>query len=184
MKKISVVTGFYNEELIVRDVYLAIKEQIVKLKKYDYEHIFLDNCSTDKTLDILRKIAKQDKHIKVLAYSKNFGPEASGWTGLMHTTGDAVIPYEGSMKDPPELIPTLIKHWESGYELVMAVRTDTKDGWMLRHLRKWFYKLVNKVSKEDLPQGFGSFSVIDRKIIDDFTLCRVPCDDIRFLLRL
>lgn len=167
MKKISVVTGVYNEELIVADVYRVIKEQMTKIKKYDYEHIFMDNCSTDKTVAILRKIAIADKHVKVLVYSKNFGPDASGWIGLMQTSGDAVIPYEGSMKDPPEMIPTLLKHWEKGYELVMAVRTDTKDGFVLRNLRKLFYKIVNKVSKEDLPQGFGSFSVVDKKIIDE-----------------
>jgi len=166
-KRVTILTGVFNEEQIVRDVYVAIKEQMEKLNKYDYEHIFMDNCSIDQTLKILRNIARKDKRIKILAYSRNFGPEASGWTGLMNASGDAVIPYEGNMKDPAELIPTLLKHWEDGYELVMAVRTDTKDGWLLRHLRKLFYKIVSKISKEDLPQGFGSFSVIDKKIINE-----------------
>lgn len=166
-KKITVLTGVYNEEALVADVYRAIKDQMAKLKKYDYEHIFMDNCSTDRTLKILRNIAKKDKRVKVLAYSKNFGPEASGWTGLVHAKGNAVIPFEGNMKDPPELIPTLVKYWEEGYELVMAVRTETKDGYFLGNLRKLFYKLVNLISKDDLPQGFGSFSVIDHKIVDE-----------------
>lgn len=167
MKKISIITGVYNEVEIVQDVYHAIRDQMEELGKYDYEHIFMDNRSSDNTLQILKRIAKKDKRVKILTYSKNFGPEASGWTGLIHATGDAVIPYEGNMKDPPELIPTLLKHWENGYELVMAVRTDTKDGWLLRNLRKLFYNLVNNISKEDLPQGYGSFSVIDRTIIDE-----------------
>jgi polyisoprenyl-phosphate glycosyltransferase len=168
MKKISVITGVFNEEAILEDVYFAIKQEMKELsKRYDYEHIFMDNCSTDKTLQILKKIAKKDKHIKILSFSRNFGPEKSGWMGLMHASGDVIIPYEGSMKDPIELIPTLLKHWENGFELVMAVRKSTQDSLLMQYLRKFFYRLVNLVSKESLPRGFGSFSVIDKKIINE-----------------
>ena len=167
-KKISVITGVFNEKTIVKDVYLAIKSEMDKLShKYDYEHIFMDNCSSDDTLEILKQIAKKDRHVKILSYSRNFGPEKSGWMGLINSSGDAVIPYEGNMKDPPDLIPTLLKYWEEGYELVMAVRESTKDGFFMQYLRKFFYFLVNLVSNEDLPRGFGSFSVIDKKIINE-----------------
>src|SRR3990172_1221865 len=140
IKKISIVTGVYNEELLVKEVYKTIKEAFKKYKgRYFYEHIFMDNCSTDKTLAILKEIASKDRNVKILAFSKNFGPEKSGFTGLIHTTGDAVIPYEGSMKDPVNLIPTFIKHWEEGYQLVYGIRNKTKDNLFLGHARKLFY---------------------------------------------
>lgn len=168
MKTISIVTGFYNEEAIAVDVYKAIREQLRKLsKKYIYEHIFMDNCSTDKTLAILKGIASRDKHVKILSFSKNFGPEKSGFTGLIHTTGDAVIPYEGSMKDPQNLIPTFIKFWEQGYQLVLGVRNKTQDSFFMGMMRKLFYYIVRATSTEELPLNFGSFGLIDKKIIDE-----------------
>jgi len=168
MKKISIVTGVYNEEKIVADVYKTIKEEFKKLrKKYTYEHIFMDNCSTDSTLFILKNIAKKDKRIKILSYSKNFGPEKSGFTGLVHTSGHAVIPYEGSMKDPAHLIPAFIKYWEQGYELVYGVRTKTADTFLMGFMRRLFYRIVHFLSAEELPMNVGSYSLIDKKIIDE-----------------
>ena len=167
-KKISIITGVLNEEAIVEDIVKAISNEMKKLsKKYDYEHIFMDNCSTDGTLQILKSLAKKDKHIKILAYSRNFGPEKSGFTGLINADGDAILPYEGNMKDPVSLIPTLLRHWEDGNELVLAVRKSTKESWLMQWSRKVFYRLVNALSVEDLPRGYGSFGVIDKKIIDE-----------------
>jgi glycosyltransferase involved in cell wall biosynthesis len=167
MKKISVVTGVYNEEDLVDKIYQTIKSQLTPLlKKYKYEHIFVDNCSTDSTQRILKKIAKNDVNIKLIFLSRNFGPEKSGFTGLIHTSGDFVIPYEGNMKDPPELIPTFIKHWENGYELVMGVRKATKDTWLMSVMRKLFYKIIHTASSENLPMNYGSYGLIDKKIIN------------------
>jgi glycosyltransferase involved in cell wall biosynthesis len=168
IKKISIVTGVYNEEKIASDVYLAIKNEFKKLgKNYTYEHIFMDNCSTDSTLFILKNIAKKDKRVKILSYSRNFGPEKSGFTGLIHTTGDAVIPYEGSMKDPASLISTFIKYWEDGYQLVYGVRNKTADNFVMLSMRKLFYRIVDVFSDENLPLNVGSYSLIDKKIVDE-----------------
>ncbi len=167
MKKISIVTGVFNEEAVIEQLYLTIKKQLDLLsKKYTYEYIFTDNCSTDNTLKILKKIAKKDKRVKIISFSRNFGPEKSGYTALIHTTGDFVIPYEGNMKDPPELIPTFIKYWEKGYELVMGVRKVTKDSWLMSSMRKLFYKIIHAASSENLPMNYGSYGLIDKKIID------------------
>lgn len=166
MRKISVVTGVYNEEAVVEKIYKIIHDTFNKIKRYDYEHIFMDNCSTDRTLEILKKIAKKDKRVKILSFSRNFGPEKSGFTGLIHTTGDAVIPYEGNMKDPASLIPTFIKYWEEGYELVYGVRKKTQENFFLAALRKFYYRLIQALSSEDLPLYMGSYSLIDKKIID------------------
>lgn len=166
-KKISIITGVYNEELIVRDVYEEIKKTLAPFKnKYDYEHIFMDNCSNDSTLSILKLIAKKDKNVKILSYSKNFGPEKSGFTGLTHASGDATIPYEGSMKDPASLIPTFINYWEKGYDLVYGVRKKTADNILMRFMRRFFYKIVSFLSAEELPQNVGSYCLMDKKIVD------------------
>ena len=165
-KKITISTGVYNEEEVVYDVYKAIKSVFDSQKKYDYEHIFMDNCSTDNTLSILKKIAKKDKRVKILSYSRNFGPEKSGYMAIKYASGDALIPYEGNMKDPAELIHTFIKKWEKGYQLVMGIRTSTKDNPLMGYLRKTFYKLLTLMSEEELPMNYGSYGLIDRKILD------------------
>lgn len=166
-KLISIVTGVYNEEKIVMDVYIGIKNCMGKLKNYDYEHLFLDNCSEDQTLPILKKIAAKDKHVKILSYSKNFGPIKSGFIGLKYASGDAVIYYEANMKDPINFIPTFIKHWEDGYELVYGVRQQTSDNYLLGLMRRIYYRLVNVMSDEELPLYFGGFGLIDRKIVNE-----------------
>ncbi len=166
-KKISIVTGVFNEEIIVKDVYEEIKKTLSPYKsKYNYEHIFMDNCSTDGTLTILKAIAKKDKNIKVLSYSKNFGPEKSGFMGLKYATGDALIPYEGSMKDPASMIPKFINYWENGYDLVYGIRKATADNILMRYMRRLFYRLVNFLSAEDIPENVGSYSLMDKKIVD------------------
>lgn len=167
-KKISIVTGVFNEEVIVRDVYETIKKVFDKdLKhKYDYEHIFMDNCSTDSTLEILKLIAKRDRRVKILSYSKNFGPEKSGFMGILHASGDAMIPYEGSMKDPSALIPEFLKYWEQGYELVYGIRKKTGDSIAMQLTRRFYYKIVRFLSAEDLPENVGSYSLMDKKIVD------------------
>ncbi len=166
-KMISIVTGVYNEEIIVQDVYRGIRDQMTKLKNYEYEHLFLDNCSEDQTLPILKKIAAKDKHVKILSYSKNFGPIKSGFIGLKYATGDAVIYYEANMKDPISLIPVFIKNWENGYELVYGVRQQTSDNYLLGLMRRIYYRLVNVMSDEELPLYFGGFGLIDRKIVNE-----------------
>lgn len=166
-KLISIVTGVFNEEKIIKDVYRGIKSQMSQLKNYDYEHLILDNCSEDSTLAILKQIAAKDKHVKILSYSRNFGPIKSGFIGLKYASGDAVIYYEANMKDPINLIPTFIKHWESGYELVYGVRQQTSDNYLLGATRRVYYRLVNALSDEELPPYFGGFGLIDRKIVDE-----------------
>lgn len=104
MKKISVITGVYNEADTVEDVYNEIKKVFEQLAdKYDYEHLFMDNASSDETVKILREIARRDKRVKVLVYSKNFGPQKSAMIGHRYASGDAVIVYEANLKDPPNL---------------------------------------------------------------------------------
>lgn len=166
MKKISIITGVYNEELIVYDVYMAIKKFFKKLKKYDYEHIFLDNCSDDNTLTILKKIATHDANVKILSYSKNFGPIKSGFTGIRHASGDGVVFYEANMKDPVDLVAEFITYWEQGFELVYGTRKETSDNIIIVLMRRSFYKIINLLSTENLPLYFGGFALMDRSIVN------------------
>ncbi len=180
MKKISVITLVYNEAEIVRDIYSEIKKVLKSVTgKYDYEHIFVDNGSTDETLSTLKGIASGDKQVKILVYSKNFEISKSVMTGYEYATGDAVICYEPSLKDPADLILTFIKYWEDGYDVVYGVRHKTPDNILLAFMRKTFYWLINCVSKEKLPLNAGDFRLIDRKVVNE--LLRV--DDYRPYIR-
>lgn len=180
MNRISVITGVYNEELTVVEVYETIKKTFKELAdKYDYEHIFMDNCSTDKTLQILREIAAKDKKIKVISYSKNFGPIKSEFIGYKYSSGRAVIDFEANLKDPAELIPVFIKYWEEGYEVVYGVRNKTQDNFFMLFMRKLFYKIADTLSNEPLPQNAGGFRLVDRKVVDEL----VKIDDFKPYVR-
>jgi polyisoprenyl-phosphate glycosyltransferase len=168
MKKISIITACYNEEETIKDVYEKIKKIFIDLKNtYEYEHIFMDNCSTDKTLSILKEIAAKDKRAKVLSYSKNFGPVKSGMIGYTYSTGDAVIIFEANLKDPPELINTFIEYWEKGFDVIYGIRKKTEDNFMIRFMRRFFYWFCNVLSQENLPLNVGGFSLIDRKVVNE-----------------
>lgn len=180
MKKISVITGVYNEAETVQEVYDAIKNVFSGLAgKYEYEHIFMDNCSTDETVSILRNIASRDKRVKILVYSKNFGPLKSEMVGYTCATGDAVISYEANLKDPPELIHAFLKNWEDGYEVVYGIRVRTSDNFLMRWMRKTFYRVVNLLSEENLPIDAGSFRLTDRKVVNEL----VKLDDYKPYIR-
>ncbi len=180
MKKISIITGVYNEEATVKEVYEVIKNEFGKLQgRYDYEHIFMDNCSSDNTLTVLKEIAAKDKRVKILSYSKNFGPIKTEFVGYQHAIGDAVLGYEANLKDPPELIAEFVKYWEDGYDVVYGVRNKTQDNFVMLFMRKLFYKLADKLSDEPLPQNAGSFRLVDRKVVNEL----VKIDDYKPYVR-
>ncbi|MFA6549284.1 MAG: glycosyltransferase family 2 protein, partial [Candidatus Margulisiibacteriota bacterium] len=122
MKTISVLTACYNEEDNVEELSGRVRDAFCKLPGYSYEHIFIDNASTDKTVLRLRALAAKDKHIKVIVNSRNFGQIRSGWYGLLQTSGDAIINMVADLQDPPEMIIDFIKKWEAGYKIVVGVK--------------------------------------------------------------
>lgn len=178
-KIISIITGVYNESATVQEVYSVIRKFFSELTEYDYEHIFMDNCSTDNTVGILKQIAASDKHIRILVYSKNFGPIKTELVGYRYASGDAVIPFEANLKDPPELISDFIKKWEEGYKVVYGVRVRTRDNFLLSWARKTFYKIINFFSEENFPLNAGSFRLVDRKVVDEL----VKVDDYKPYIR-
>lgn len=167
MKKISVITAVYNEEENVREAYEAIRALFASVRDYDYEHIFMDNCSTDRTLPLLKEIAARDTRVKILAYSKNFGPIKSEMVGYRHAAGDAVVCFDANLKDPPELIPAFIAHWENGYDVVYGVRPTTHDNPLMARMRKLFYRICSLLSEEPLPENAGGFRLVDRRVVNE-----------------
>ena len=167
-KKISVISPCFNEEHNVKECYKAVNAVFKEyLSDYDYEHIFTDNSSNDNTVNILRKIAADDKRVKVIVNSRNFGPLKSTFNGVLRSSGDAVLVMLAvDLQDPPELIPEFVKKWEEGFKIVAGSRREREEGIIMRNTRKLFYHLVLKLSYVSIPPYVGEFQLIDKVIVD------------------
>lgn len=168
MKRISVVSPCYNEEDNVEICHAVVREIFARdLPGYQLEHVFVDNGSTDRTVEILRGIAAADPDVKVIVNARNFGVFRSTFNGLRYATGDGIIvllPVD--LQDPPELIPEFVKLWESGYEVVAGARANREETFALRSARKIFYRIVNRLSDFEIAPDVGEFQLIDRKVLD------------------
>ncbi|MEM0465169.1 MAG: glycosyltransferase family 2 protein [Candidatus Pacearchaeota archaeon] len=166
-KLISIVTPTFNEEENVELLYNKIKEIMEGYKnKYDYEHIFIDNCSTDRTVEILKEIAKKDKNVKIIVNSRNFGIVRSPYYGLLQTKGDCSILISADFQEPPELINHFIKKWEEGYKIVVAVKKSSKENIIFFLIRKLYYNILKKLSEVDLIKNYMGFGLYDKEIIE------------------
>ncbi len=152
-KLISVVTPCYNEGDNVEACFDAVRTVFEReLPGYDLEDIFCDNASTDDTADVLRTMAARDQRIKVILNVRNFGPFCSTFNGLMSTTGDAVVVLlAADLQDPPELIPQFVKRWEEGYQVVYGIRKTREESFLMRSIRKVYYRLVSNFAEIHIP---------------------------------
>jgi len=167
-KMISVFTSAFNEEAGIERCYEEVKRVMTSLgPKYDYEHVIADNCSTDKTLEILRKLAADDRRLKVIANSRNFGAEKSAFNALTYTSGDAVVGITADLQEPPSVIPEMTRLWEEGYEVVYGVYSNPHEGLVMRLVRRLYYWLVDKLSTEHLPRDFMGFAMMDRRVVNE-----------------
>jgi glycosyltransferase involved in cell wall biosynthesis len=168
VKKISIITPCYNEEANVEECYKKIKEIFkINLKDYSYEHIFCDNNSSDKTLLLLKEIAKKDKNVKIIVNSRNFGAFNSMFNGMLAASGDAVIPLvPADLQDPPELIPEFVSQWSAGYEVVYGIRNVRNEPFLMHKARSIYYRIVNRFANIDIPLNAGEFTLIDKKVHD------------------
>ncbi|MDC1008432.1 glycosyltransferase family 2 protein [Gammaproteobacteria bacterium] len=166
--KISVITPCFNEGLEVKNCYLAVKKIFdTDLIKYDLEHIFCDNSSTDDTIDHLKAIAASDPSVKLILNSRNFGILANTYNGVMASDGDAVIMFMPvDLQDPPELIPNFVKYWEEGYEIIYGIRQERQENFFLRNFRHLCYRLISIFSYIDYPPDVGDFQLVDKMIIN------------------
>jgi glycosyltransferase involved in cell wall biosynthesis len=166
MKRISVVTPCYNEEGNVKALYEAVRSVFDKLGKYDFEHIFIDNASADRTQAILKEMAAQDKRVKVIINMRNFGVWRSPVHALYQARGAAIVPMCADFQDPPDLIPAFLEQWEQGYKVVAAVKKGSKEGFVMRTLRKMYYRLLCKLSDVELIKDFTGYGLYDKHVID------------------
>lgn len=167
-KKISIVTPTYNEEDNIRVIINKVRDLFdLSLTHYDYEHIIIDNCSTDQTEKVLKEICLKDKRIKVILNSRNFGHIRSPAYAMKLAQGDAVISLVADLQDPPELIPEFLKIWEKGEHLmVLGVKKSSEELPLIFLMRKMYYYIVTKLADVELVKNFTGFGLYDKKIID------------------
>ena len=167
MKKISVVVPMYYEEKVVKECYQRLSGILQKLINYDYEIIFINDGSKDRTLELLEEIAELDKKVKILSFARNFGHQCAVTAGLKHVTGDAIVIIDADLQDPPELIPDMILLWEEGNKIVYGKR-KTREGESVFKLisAKMFYEALNALSDVNIPKDTGDFRLVDREVVD------------------
>jgi glycosyltransferase involved in cell wall biosynthesis len=165
-KTISIVTPCYNEQDNVRNLYNQVREVMLGLGKYRYEHIFIDNSSKDATVAILREIATEDPNVKIIVNSRNFGHIRSPIHALFQARGDAVISIVADLQDPPPMIADLIREWENGAYCVLGIKRTSGEASLMFWLRKQYYKLVERLSSIETIQNFTGFGLYDRKVVD------------------
>ncbi len=174
-KIISIVTPCFNEHDNVGICYETIRDLFAReLPDYDFEHIFCDNASTDETVEILRRIAADDRRVKVIVNARNFGPFRSTFNALTKATGDAVVVMlAADLQDPPELIPEFVRRWEEGHEVVYGIREQREENILMRNVRRLYYRMVSNMANIDVPPNVGEYQLIDRVVLN--ALCQ--CED-------
>jgi len=184
MKKISIVSACYNEEENVEELYKQVKEQIKKAGEYEYEHIFIDNDSTDRTQEILKKLASQDNNVKVIINSRNFGHIRSPFYGITQSSGDAMIYMASDLQDPPSLIPEFIRRWENGYKMVIAVKSGSQESPLLFMVRKFYYNFVDKLSDTNTQviKNYTGYGIYDKQVVDIIKTINDPYPYLRGLI--
>lgn len=167
MKKVSLVIPMYYEEEVAEECYKRVKDVLNSLENYEHEVVFVNDGSKDRTLEILEKIASNDKNIKVISFARNFGHQCAVTAGLKEVTGDAVVIIDADLQDPPELIPDMLKLWEEGNEVIYAKRKK-RDGESAFKLftAKMFYKALNGLSDVEIPKDTGDFRLVDKKVVE------------------
>lgn len=160
MKLISVVTPCFNEEDNVNEIYSQVKKVFKKLPGYNYEHIFIDNASTDRTVELLKSLALRDSNVKIIVNTRNFGHIRSPYHALLKAQGDAVISIVADLQDPPEMITEFITKWEEGFKVVIGVKTASQESRLMFAIRKLYYNIVRNLSEIDLIKNFTGFWTI------------------------
>lgn len=165
-KKISVVAGSFNEEGNVDEWFERVLGVCAPFAHYDFEFIWIDNCSIDATAEKVEAWCHKDPRIKLIVNARNFGPVRSPFHGLMQASGDACIHLASDLQDIPELIPDFIHHWEQGFDVVAGVYKTTADGFIMRNCRKAFYAIMRAVAEAEPVRAFTGFGLYSRQVVE------------------
>ncbi len=166
MKTISVITGCFNEEDNVEELYVRVRAVMEGLGRYRYEHIFIDNASTDGTVAVLKRLAAVDSNVKIIVNARNFGHIRSPMHAFHQAAGDAVVGMAADLQDPPEMIADMIREWENGFSMVLAIKRSSQENPLMFWIRKRYYRLVNRLSSIETFENFTGFGLYDRRVVD------------------
>lgn len=167
MKKISVLIPCYNEEENVGPISQAVTEILEReLPRYDYELVFIDNDSTDKTREIIRGLCAANPKIKAIFNARNFGQFNSPYYGILQVTGDCVIEMVADFQDPVDMIPKYVHEWENGYKIVIGIKTSSKENKLMYWLRSCYYRTIKKLSDVEQIEHFTGSGLYDREFIE------------------
>lgn len=180
-KLISIISPCYNEEN-VEELYRRVVQVIDGLTDYEFEYLFIDNASTDKTVGKLKQLAANDKRVKIIVNNRNFGHIRSPYWGILQTSGDATIYLASDLQDPPEMIPQFIAGWESGYKLVMAVKPVSKDNSLMHYFRRTYYRVLDKISDVPITRDTTGFGLYDKNVIQELRRINDPYPYLRGLI--
>jgi len=180
-KLISIVTPTFNEEKNIEELSRQIAFQM-KNTNYDYEHIIIDNASTDNTQNVIRKICSENKSVKAIFNNKNFGHIRSPFYGILHSKGDAVILMASDFQDPPELIPALLEKWNNGSEIVLLKRKSSNENIFTDFFKKLFYRIIKLLSETSLTEKTTGSGIIDKKIVEELKKIDEPYPYFRGLI--
>ena len=181
MTKISIVTPTFNEEDNIQKLCSSIKAEMEKLN-IDYEHIVIDNCSTDKTIESLKEICIKDKNVKVIINAKNYGHIKSPFHGILQSSGDACILMASDFQDPIELISKYIQKWQNGSKIVLGKKISSEENSLIFSFRKIFYKFLNKLSETKLTENTTGSGIFDKSVINQLKKINDPYPYLRGLL--
>lgn len=166
-KIVSVVVPMYFEEDVVNECYKRLTNVLNKIKNYSYEIIFVDDGSRDNTFSLLKEIALNDKKVKVISFSRNFGHESAVTSGLKFASGNAIVIIDSDLQDPPEEIPKMLKYWEDGYDVIYGKRKSRSGESKFKlFTANMFYKTLSALSDTEIPENTGSFRLVDKKVVD------------------
>lgn len=182
MKKISIISPCYNEEENVLELYRRVMDAVSGIDGYEFEYVFIDNASTDRTVELLKGLATKDQRVKIIVNTRNFGHIRSPYWGLIQTTGDASIYLASDLQDPPEKIPEFIKKWEEGFKLVLAIKPVSQTSRLMHWLRRSYYKLLDYVSDVPITRDSTGFGLYDRAVLDELRKIQDPYPFLRGLI--
>ncbi len=167
MKKISIIVPAYNEQDSLPFLYERLEKLINSIENYEFEILFVNDGSKDKTLELIKEYREKDNRISYVDFARNFGKETAMIAGLDYATGDAVILIDADLQDPPELIPEMIKYWEEGYDDVYAQRKSRKgETFLKKFTSKMYYRVLQSLTNVEIQKDTGDFRLLDRRCVN------------------